>query len=113
MKRDVDLVIKNEKDMDKLLSFIVYKLRTVDGIKNSAIPFENFLVKRYIKQTNVDFSRSEAQKIIRHGLMRKTLLKYKLFRIRNKISFHSFVLRMTPVELILSKILENHDNLVL
>ena len=43
--RDVDLVIKSEKNMDKLLGFIVYNLRTVDGVKDSAIPFEKYLVK--------------------------------------------------------------------
>ena len=35
--RDVDLVIKDEENMNKLLTFLVYKLRTVDGERNSAI----------------------------------------------------------------------------
>jgi hypothetical protein len=38
--RDVDLVIKNEKSMDKLLSFLIYSMKSIDGTKNSRIPLE-------------------------------------------------------------------------
>ena len=34
--RDVDLVIKNQKDMDDLLKVVVHAMDTVDGNKNSA-----------------------------------------------------------------------------
>ena len=34
--RDVDLVIKNEKHMDRFLKFLVYHMNTVDGNKGSA-----------------------------------------------------------------------------
>lgn len=34
--RDVDIVIKNEKHMERLLKFLVYHINTVDGNKNSA-----------------------------------------------------------------------------
>jgi hypothetical protein len=34
--RDVDLVIHNEKDMEMLLTFLVFKLQTIDGEKNTA-----------------------------------------------------------------------------
>ena len=34
--RDVDLVIKDEEDMEKLLKFLIYKMNTVDGVAGSA-----------------------------------------------------------------------------
>ena len=34
--RVVDLVIKDEGQMSSLLKFLIYKLRTIDGVKNSA-----------------------------------------------------------------------------
>lgn len=37
--RDVDLVIKNEKDMECLLEFLIISLETIDGKKGSAIKF--------------------------------------------------------------------------
>jgi len=33
--REVDLVIPNEQDMQKVLKFLIWKLKTVDGLKNS------------------------------------------------------------------------------
>ena len=35
-QRDVDLVIINQKHMDRLLKFLVYHMNTVDGNKDSA-----------------------------------------------------------------------------
>ena len=34
--RDVDLVIKNEKHMDRFLNFLIFHMNTVNGNKNSA-----------------------------------------------------------------------------
>ena len=34
--RDVDLVIKNEKHMDRFLKFLIFNMNTVDGNKDSA-----------------------------------------------------------------------------
>ena len=36
--RDVDLVIKSEEHMFNFLTYLVYKIKTVDGNKNSAVP---------------------------------------------------------------------------
>jgi len=35
--RDVDIVIRDEKEMEKLLKFLIYSLKTIDGIKDSAL----------------------------------------------------------------------------
>ena len=36
--RDIDLVIKDEEEMLTLLKFLIYSLKTVDGIANTATP---------------------------------------------------------------------------
>jgi|TARA_B110000285_G_scaffold127678_1_gene143872 hypothetical protein len=35
--REVDLVIRNEAEMKILLQFLIYRLKTLDGNKNSAV----------------------------------------------------------------------------
>ena len=35
--RDIDLVIRNEEDMEKVIKFLIYNLKTVDGTKDSAV----------------------------------------------------------------------------
>ena len=36
-RRDIDLVIKDEKQMSIFLTFLIYSLKTIDGIKNTAV----------------------------------------------------------------------------
>ena len=48
-RRDVDLVIKNEKDMQTLILFLIYRLRTVDGSRGTASPLIEMLNKREMK----------------------------------------------------------------
>lgn len=37
--RDLDLIIKDEVQMMILIKFLIFKLKTLDGKKNSAIPY--------------------------------------------------------------------------
>ena len=37
-ERDINLVIKNHKDMRYFLEFLIISMKTVDGMRNSAIP---------------------------------------------------------------------------
>ena len=41
--RDVDLVIRDEQDMNKFLKLIINKMKTVDGNKDSAIGILNLI----------------------------------------------------------------------
>ena len=42
--RDIDIAIPNEKDQNLLVKFLFYKMKTVDGIKNTGIePVEKIL----------------------------------------------------------------------
>lgn len=44
--RDVDLVIPNEKDMDKFLQFLIHSMYTVDGVKGSATKLLDLMQKQ-------------------------------------------------------------------
>ena len=45
--RDVDLVIKDQKNMDRFLKFLVFHMNTVDGNKDSANGIYKSLVTQY------------------------------------------------------------------
>ena len=84
--RDVDLVIKNDKDMDRLLKFLIYKMQTIDGIKGSSIKILEVLNKQRIKilrkkQKNGKISTDEKHQMTmknEYNLYRKVMLKYKI-----------------------------------
>lgn len=46
--RDVDLVIRKDEDMKRLLRFLIWRMRTLDGQKGTAEPLVNALHKREI-----------------------------------------------------------------
>ena len=48
--RDIDLVIKDEVEMMTLLKFLIYTLKTVDGIANTATPIIEALNKQRIRE---------------------------------------------------------------
>lgn len=48
--RDIDLVIRDDKDMDKILKFLVYKIQTVDGQRGSAINILKVLENQSIRK---------------------------------------------------------------
>jgi len=41
--RFVDIVIKNEQHMKLLIKFLVYKMKTIDGNKNTALSLLNHM----------------------------------------------------------------------
>ena len=43
--RHVDLVIRNEEDMNKFLKFIIFEMQTLNGTRGSAISLINALNK--------------------------------------------------------------------
>ena len=47
--RDVDLVIRNEKEMDDFLAMLIHKMNSIDGNRDSATGVKHQLVsERYI-----------------------------------------------------------------
>ena len=41
--RDINLVFKNQNNMDKFLKFLIYQLNILDGKKNSSLPLQEKL----------------------------------------------------------------------
>lgn len=93
--RDVDLVIRDDKDMDLLLKFLIHRLYTLDGSCDSARPLLEAMQKQgqddYMKKNNKKFFSKSTEALIKqrneHNLFRKVHLKYLIMRIRAKISF--------------------------
>lgn len=115
--RKIFLVIKNEAIMIKLIKLLVEQLQTVDGNRDSAVGIKQaLLTQRLAEQERVSqinaVGREQIKKQVNHRLLLKTTLKYKIIRIRSKISFIAFKLRQTIPELFLTKILESHRDLV-
>jgi len=80
--RDIDLVIKNEEDMMKLIALITISIQTLDNKKGSAFPTLKLL----------DFPDQKR-------LYQNTMLKYKILKWRAKISFMALRKSMTIQEM--------------
>lgn len=113
--RMVDLVIKNEKNMDLFIRFLVISLNTIDGYKNTAEPYiiasykhELKLRAKQLKDTFTSRAKGNQRVCLKRDLQlsqeskeqikltkkialyQKTCLKFKLMRIRSKISYQAF-----------------------
>lgn len=71
--------------MDNLLTIILSKMHSLDGNLNTSLPLENFMSQK--KGVNMEE--------VHHVIVRKTLFKFKILRIRMKISYIAFEKRMT------------------
>jgi len=88
--RYVDLVIKNEDDMNILLKFLIYTLKTADGNRNSAPPIIEALNCQKINEYKTQFNKESISKkkeieIIRfneYNVYKKVLFKYKIMKVR-------------------------------
>jgi hypothetical protein len=85
--REVDLVIRNEDQMNKLLKFLIYSLRTLDGSRNSASNVLNLMNKECIQ----DYKKLHNREVVKkerivetneYKIFSKVYLKYKVMIIR-------------------------------
>ena len=85
--REVDLVIRNEDHMNKLLKFLIYSLRTLDGSRNSASNVLNLMNKECIQ----DYKKLHNREVVKkerivetneYKIFSKVYLKYKVMIIR-------------------------------
>jgi hypothetical protein len=93
-QRQVNLIIRDQKSMNALLQFLIFRLKTIDGQKNSGIKVIEELVRQKVKELGKEPSSSELQEIelkIRHQLARQVFSKYNIMRIRHKISYHAML----------------------
>ena len=110
--RDVDLVIKDDKKMNCFLKFMIYSLRTIDGMRGTA----EGILKSLNRQSEREYRTSHKKTYIsecmmlsikttnEHRVFRKVYLKYLIMRVRAKIGFMALVKRITIAELFLKAI---------
>lgn len=57
--KDIDLVIKDEHDLKKLLQFLIFKLKTQDGVRDSAVELINVLNREQRKERSKELDSSD------------------------------------------------------
>ena len=105
--------------MMMFINFLVYRTHSIDGTKDSGlatearlwVKCENELRKQNPLSADNKTSVDQIKKSIKHQMMRKTAFRFKLLRIRQKISYIAYEQRMTIPELILSTILRVYREL--
>lgn len=119
-QREVDLVIQNDRDMDDLIKLIVRGMKTVDGNKDSIQVVQKKILKIKKRDAGGAFCKADfdddgnpvIQEKEQYSILRSTCFKYKLMRIRCKISYQAFICNKTIPELLMSQILNTYDDLV-
>ena len=41
--RDLDLVVRNDEDMERILKFLIFNLKTIDGTRGSALKLLDYM----------------------------------------------------------------------
>jgi len=94
-KRDVDLVIHDEIDMQILIKFLIVYLNSFDSNKNSIQILKNFkLIKKGVSALS---------------MMNCVYLGYMIMKIRMKISFEACIRRRTVQEHFFESILSSYN----
>ena len=93
-ERDIDIVVHDEQDLEKLIKFLMRRMNSIDGIKDSAEP----LIKYIIKYRKIS---SEHAETVKSELLFESYKKMKILKFRNKLSFMALIKGVTVVELIL------------
>ena len=120
------MVIPKDKDMDDLLKIIVYSMNTCDNKADSATFIKKHIQRLKFKSKdhhkvgldgiNLHFEDEDDQcKLTEeelYSIYRTTLMKYKLIRIRCKISYLAFAQKMIISEFLLSKLVDSYIQLV-
>jgi hypothetical protein len=78
--REVNLVFVDETQLFKLIKFLIFKLRTLNGQKDSA--------DKLLTLLNQNKSQREAEQN-EQALFNKVYIKYVIMKIRHKISYHA------------------------
>ena len=73
--------------MLNLLKLLIFKLRTVDGKSGSGEKIRNALIKQEMGYDKGDHDEEAQTKLVDAVFVNQTLIKYKMMKIRAKISF--------------------------
>ena len=109
---DIDLVIKKPKNMMKLVRFLIYSMNTLDGKKDSAALLCKSIFEQKLKMQQssslIKYSNEELMREIKHQIVNKVEKRYRIFWIRQKISFMAFINEKTIAENIQFAILNQY-----
>lgn len=107
--KDIDLVIQSESCMDKLLKFLISRLNSINGIRDSAKPVKEVINQQRVKQLKLSCSMRSSPEFtqeINHFMMCRVMLTYTIMRARAKIGFRSMRRAQTLTHLVLSAVLK-------
>jgi len=107
--RAVDLVIRNDKDMEKILKFLICNLKTVDGNRDSGVQLVAALNKQSITKRTTIKERILIEKQNAAIVWQKVYRKYLVMKFRAKVSFMAFLNGVTITELILKAIIKTYS----
>lgn len=113
-KWDVYLIIRNEEIMTMFLKLLIMKTRTIDGKRDTALIF-NKLVQRSKKHSKCKSNsqslnrRQSSDKKIDPQIMSHVFTKYKLMRVRQKISYQAFLRNQTILEFWVNAIYKSYN----
>ena len=86
-QEDICLIIRDERMMMRFLQFLIFELKTIDGRRDSAIPFikqlmreEQIKIGKFYHFESLEYKRLE-KKATNHMTVR-TLFKYKLLKVK-------------------------------
>lgn len=132
-RRDVNLVIKDQKDMQQIIEFLVISLQTLDGVRGTAKnhiakshgiqPHKEPFLQRFkrsflccepnFRQKDIDeVISSDGSYVHEKELYLRVIKWFNLMRARMKISFMALLKQMTIKELFLDSILHVYNKMV-
>ena len=132
-RRDTNLVIKDQKDMQILLEFLIISLRTLDGVRDTAKTFiamtkginpnkETFMerFKRSVICCEPNFRQKDIEEVIskdgsyphERKLYLRVIRFFNMMRIRMKISLMALQKQITIKEIFLEAILTVYNKMV-
>lgn len=103
--------------MSDFIKLLIYKLRTVDGKRDTAVMLQKKLKYAYRKELNIDgvdrenVKRCPSNAAIEYEILLKIIKKYILMRVRMKLSFIAFQKGYTYSELWAKGILSSYHRL--
>ena len=114
------MVISNEADMQLFIKFLIYRLKTVDGIRGSSAELLNKMnqkeIRAYQKENEESKLTSKKLKEINlkneHHICQKVMMRYKIMKLRAKISFAALMKEMTIHELLVSQIHKSFTEII-
>jgi len=84
--KNINIVVKNEKDMKMLLEFLIISLKSLDGSRGSAEKLMESQIKQFEKSAGAKLPFSEKIKLY-NELYLKVAKRFNSLKVRMKISF--------------------------